>query len=456
MRRLALGFVVVGVTAAGVALLTQRPSAAPKQERSSAPEVATSPAPAAISVWARERDELTARAEAAEARARRTASWMDSEAVAGLQVDLARLTGDYGHYVRAEKALEEAFKVAPPNAGPFAARAGLNLSLDRLSRVEADLVALENAAVQFPKDRDRNALLRADLAFQSGRYEDAEAAYDALLARQRNLRHLVASAQVRWKTGRLDEAAALLEEAAGAAKGTAASTRAWVALVRGLFELDRNRLDAALAHYREGLEILPGYWLLEEHVAEILTLQGRTDEALAIYTDVVDRTGNPELMDQVALIHRARGDQAKFEGWKERAQVAHERRLAQLPEAASGHAIDHYLEVTERLDRALELAELDHAHRPGGEAKEKLIEIYLSLGRVDAARSVLEDLEQSSWRTANSLALASAVHALTGDETSAKSAAASANQLVADSSDKAAELVERARRAAPDAKVAAP
>ena len=191
----------------------------------------------------------------------RTDDWLHLDELTRALLERAKLTGDFADYARAEEALAKAMERAPKGGGPLLTRASLNYTLHRLDRVEPDLAAVERFAVVSPNERRAVRSLRADVAFHSGRYDEAKRAYEELLAEQRSPAACAAMAQYHWKTGELDAAAKLLEEAEQAASGSAPMTRAWVALVRGLLELDRANLDAALEHYRRAEKALPGYWL---------------------------------------------------------------------------------------------------------------------------------------------------------------------------------------------------
>jgi tetratricopeptide (TPR) repeat protein len=228
------------------------------------------------------------------------------ERIAGLHLGRARLSGDYDDYAKAEAALERAFTVAGKDAGPHLTRIALNFTLHRLDRVAADLERVEKYAIKTPADRRALRELGAELAFQQGRYADARAGFEAALAAEpEDVTNLARMALLRWKTGDFAGAEDLYGQALG--KRVEGEPAAWLHLQLGLMDLERGRHDEALAHYRDAAALLAGYWLLDEHIAEILTLQGKTDAALALYADIIARTDNPEFMDAVAGIHRAAG-----------------------------------------------------------------------------------------------------------------------------------------------------
>jgi tetratricopeptide (TPR) repeat protein len=322
------------------------------------------------------------------------------EQAAAAHLARARLTADYADYAHAESLLARAFAVSPAGAGPFLARAALHLTLHRLDHVEPDLAATERATVIDDPTRAAIAGLRADLAFHSGRYAEARAGYEAALGWERSAGALFRLAHYAWATGDFSAAERRFAEALPMLHPPPAEPLAWLHLQRGLMALDRGRWEEALAHYRRADSTLQGWWLVEEHAAEVLALQGRTGEALAMYESIVDRTGNPEFMTAIAAILVARGDTAAAGPWIRRANRAYAELLERFPEAAAGHALDHALELGADTDWAIELAERNYRLRPGGEAGLKLAQSYLKAGRLTAARAAIERVLATPWTSA--------------------------------------------------------
>jgi tetratricopeptide (TPR) repeat protein len=357
--------------------------------------------------------------------------WRLWEEIAALWIDRARLSGDYGDDRQAERAIERAFEIAPEGSGPYLTRARLHVALRRLERVGPDLAAAEQADGVTPRDRRAIRLLRADVAFHTGDYSTAELLYTEQLAEERSVESLTALAELRWKTGRFEEAERLLDEATTLGASESAWTRAWVQLVRGDYERDRGRLDAAMERYRAGLREFSGYWLLERHVAEIHAEQGRLEEAERLYEDLVRRTARPEVMDGLARIARERGDRARFEAWRDRARAIYEQQLEAFPEAAYPLALDHWLELEDDPARAVELAERNRDRCPNGESRTKLAQAYLRAGRLADARGVIDGWLLTPWSTAESHATAALVYELGGDAARAAEHRARAEAIAA-------------------------
>lgn len=347
--------------------------------------------------------------------------WLVLDRAANLYLTRARLSGDYDDYERAESTLARAFALTGEGVGPVLTQVRLDFTLHRLDRAAAGLAQTEAWKLRTPADEQAIAGLRADLAFQRGRYADALAGFEAALAADRSLTNLARLAQYRWKTGDFAAAEPLYLEALGLLRGEGGEEAAWLNLMLGLMDLDRGRYADALVHYRDAERALSGYWLIDEHVAEILTLQGKTAEALALYQDIIARTNNPEFMDAVAAIHQEAGRTDEARAMISRARARYEAQLRRYPEAAYGHALEHFLEFGDDPARVVELAEANHRTRPNAEAKISLARAYLKAGRTDAARATIEEALATPWDTAELHATAAEVFAAADDPTRAAS-----------------------------------
>lgn len=379
-------------------------------------DVAPAPAPARSADFAAELahidESLAAVLRRAEAHPK---SWLALDQAAGLYLARARLSGDYDDYARAESTLARAFEIAGEGVGPVFTKIRLDFTLHRLGRVAEGLDATARWAIRTANDERTIAAFRADLAFQQGRYEAARAGLEAALAAERSLTNLARLAHYRWKTGDFEGAEALYRDALALLRDQPGEQAAWLNLMLGLMDLDRGRWDDALAHYRDAAFALSGYWLVDEHIAEILTLQGKTDEALALYTDIIARTNNPEFMDAAAGIHHKAGRVAEAGALVARARAIYETQLARFPEAAYGHALEHFLEFGDDPARTVALAEANHRTRPNAEAKISLARAYLAAGRVEPARATIEQALATPWNTADLHATAAEIFTAAGD-----------------------------------------
>ncbi len=343
--------------------------------------------------------------------ARRADNWIDLETVASRYLERVALTADYEDYRRAEDAIDRAFRKGN-GMGPFLLRAQLNYTLHRLDRVTADVEQILRGALVQPSVRAAAEELRANVLFHSGRYDEARVAYERLVREERSAERLAALAQYQWKTGDFAGADRLLAEAQLVARARSPEVRAWLCLVRGLLELDRGRWPDALSHYRAGLALRPGYWLLEEHEAEAMTLMGEGARTLPKYLDLIERTGNPEFMDAAADILEKRGEREAAARWVARARAVYDARLRLFPEAVAGHAVEHFLAHDPQ--RAVSIAEANVRARPGGEAQVHLARALFAVGRRDEAKAAIDRALASRWRSAELYECASRVYEALG------------------------------------------
>ncbi|MGE0785527.1 MAG: tetratricopeptide repeat protein [Sandaracinaceae bacterium] len=328
----------------------------------------------------------------------RADDWMILQRLAGGYLERQRLTGDWADFGRAEAALERAFERAPEGAGPYLMRANLRYTLHRFDAIEPDLQAIEAFAVRRDENVRGVRMMRANIAVQTGHYEEGREQLEALLAESRQQDALLGLTGYHMATGGLEQADALLTEAEDLASGSDGMTRAWLCLARGLVQLEAQDYDAAIAHYERGLTHLPGWYLLEEHIAEARAERGEVDTALTMYDALIERTNDPEFMDAAAGLLATR-DPDRARALYARAHEGHEARIAAFPTAAFGHALDHFLEHEGDADRAVQLAENNRDIRPNGEAWMKLAHAYHLVGREADARRALDTVEAMPYRS---------------------------------------------------------
>ncbi|HEX8442312.1 MAG TPA: hypothetical protein VF631_01560 [Allosphingosinicella sp.] len=339
--------------------------------------------------------------------------WLMHNISARAWLTRARLTGSYEDHAAAKRSLEQAFAVASPGTGPHLTGAVLAFSMHRLPEAERYLDAIGRYAV--PPDREEQAevtAIRGDIALYRGDYGGALAQYDAadrLAPGTSDFRRAIYLSF----TGRPVLAEDYFNKAERALQNPTRHARGTLELQRGILDLDRGRLDDALAHFRRANEIFPGFWLIEEHIAEVTALKGDPGAAQTMYRDIVRRTGHPEFMDALAEVAAAQGDRKAAEHWFSRAEAAWTQRLQAFPEASYGHAIDHCIAKGD-WPCALSLARRNHQARPYGAAKIALAKALLGSKRTAEARAVIDAVLATTWRTVDLHLTASEIYSALG------------------------------------------
>jgi tetratricopeptide (TPR) repeat protein len=340
-----------------------------------------------------------------------TRSWLSQEEIALDYLSRASLTGDARDYAAADLAISEGFQNAIPGSGPFLARARVSFALHRFDRVEADLAAAESALLVAGEVIQTAAEMRADLHYHFGRYREAEAAYEAALARKRTITGLARMAQYRAKTGDFAAAEALLHEALAKAKG---ETRAWLLLREGELRVSRGDLRAALSSFDEADRAFEGWPLVALSRSKVLLALGDTAGAAAILEPLAARTDNPEHHHALAAVYEARGEFARAAELHEKTKKIFADQIALYPEAFAAHALEHLLGHGSD-PRAVEIAEANHRARPNADSLVLLAQAYASERRIADAKSAIESALATPISTAELHATAHYVFALAGD-----------------------------------------
>lgn len=312
-----------------------------------------------------------------------------------LYVERARLTGNYDDYRQAESVLADQERRAGKSSQTSLPRAGLHYTLHRLKSASTALDEAPSTA-----DKTEVAGLRGDIAFYSGRYQEAENTYRSLVNQVGVSSQYIRLALLKSKMGSPGEAAAFWEAAEKRYHGVSATRKAWMKLQRGLIALDRGRFDEALAMYKLAEDELPGWWLIDEHIAEIKNLTGDKKAAKTLYESVIRRTGSPEYMDALAAIEFNEGNREGARKLIQQARAIYEERLTRFPEAAAGHALTHFLQDAANPQRALSLAQMNFNTRPYGDAAIALARAWLLNGKAKRAVSLLQHQLSSGWDTA--------------------------------------------------------
>jgi predicted negative regulator of RcsB-dependent stress response len=342
-----------------------------------------------------------------------TGEWLRWERLAYSELARARLTGSFDDYAGAQDALDRAFAAAGPGDGPHLTQAVVDFSLHRLGAAETMLDRIDHYAVPVEADqRDEVAAMRGDIAFYRGDYARALAAYQHAGGREGGDGYRLAV--YRSKTGDPDAALAAIDAIEAEMRLPTAQTLANLALLRGTIELQRGDWPAAGADFDAADRVFPGHWLIEAHRAQMAALAGDRAGAIRRFTALAKRTDAPEVLDMLAALYRFDGDARRSASWAGQATAAWDRRLAQFPEAAYGHAVEHQLSFGDPR-RALDLAKRDYAGRPHGATAVALAWAWLANGKPAEALRLLRAVSASPWVSAEQHVAAAQAHELLGD-----------------------------------------
>lgn len=309
----------------------------------------------------------------------------------GAHLERARLAGGVADDLAAQEAMAKAVALAPD--APVVRRTQAQLLQRRHHFAEA-LALLESLPKPTPADRASMAAIR----FELGDYQAAVTQLESLADDPADPATPARLAACLAKLGRFEDAERWYGVGASRYHGRPQWPVAWNHLMLGLMDLERDQLDEALVHYQAADAALPGWWLTQEHIAEIHLLQGHPEAALPIYERVVEETDNPELVGALAETYAALGRTDEAAAALARAKKRFDELLIAQPDLAGTHALEFLLEHDPQ--RALEVARHNVQLRPNGESKLLLAAALQANGEEAGAASLRAEVADSGWWSA--------------------------------------------------------
>lgn len=307
----------------------------------------------------------------------------------------ASLTGNLAEFDVAEAAIDEAIRLLGPAPDLCLLKANLDFKFHRIARTKHDL---ESGSGLIESIQGRT--LQADIAFQEGQYEGARRACENLIEEDRTWDNLARLAHWKAKMGDVAEADQLYLDAEEEITAKEMRSFAWVELQRGLLDLTHGRFEDAGSHYDRAARAYSGYWLVDEHIAELLGAQGRFDEAAALFEQVIKRVPKPELQQALGELYAAMGRPELGEPWHQKALGAY------LESAQRGgvhyyhHLADFYAHVRKDGTEALRWARKDLELRENFSTESAVAwALYLS-GKFAEARHAMNRALSSGVREA--------------------------------------------------------
>jgi tetratricopeptide (TPR) repeat protein len=321
----------------------------------------------------------------------------------------AQLTGGAADLQATEAAIDRVFLELGPLAGLYLLKANLDFKLHRLKQADERIAALS----QFAGD-PRIVALRAGIDFQLGRYEAAKMGYVSAVEKNPTWDNLARLAYWQGKFGNPDLADRLYRQAEEDISVKEMRAYAWLKLQRGLLNLNRGRYGEAMSHYQAARKAYSGYWLVDEHMAELLGATRKFDSAAALYESVVARAPLPEL-------HQRLGDLYVFMGKPEQARPWHDKALAgYLDSAARGevnydhHLAGFYADVRGDGAEAVKWAEKDLALRPHFATQDAFAWALYRAGRFEEAHKASREALSSGVKDAHLFFHAAMIHLAAG------------------------------------------
>jgi len=266
----------------------------------------------------------------------------------------ASIAGDLAGLAEIIAAIDDSLAALANPGDLYLLKANAAFKLHKLTEVAAAL-----RAVPSVHDSDEGLLIRADLDFQHGDYLAAENGYAGVLRHERSWGALARLAHLRGKMGQRADADRLYEEAQDQLTAKEMRAYAWLEVQRGFLHFARGRHGEARLRYQRADKAYPGYWLVEEHIAELLGAAGRYEEAAGVLERIVSTVDRPDLDQAIGELYELAGQSGAARSWKRRALSAY------LQSAEHGevhyyhHLVDYYTDAAEDGAEAVEWAYKD-------------------------------------------------------------------------------------------------
>ncbi|WP_260482306.1 tetratricopeptide repeat protein [Sphingomicrobium flavum] len=325
----------------------------------------------------------------------------------------AQLSGNFDDLRAADQLLSAARRNAPHGSGPLMSSALVAFSLHRNAEAETYLEQLDQASVpQRRVLRSEAQALKGDIALYRGDYDTAASLYDRAMKVAPGPGIAIRRANLLQRLGDFDAAIVELEQARHRFGTPTPRMAALYLLYAGGAELKRGRWDEARQYFERAEMQFPGHWLTSAHIAQLDAAEGHHGAAARRYRAILSEKNEPSVMLAYATMLASRGQDVQARRLEQKADAILAQRAEMAPEAFADHLLDSAIGQGD-VDAALRHARANHANRPYGDSKVGLARALNLAGQPRQARALLEEVEESGWRsTEQYLALDNACTAL--------------------------------------------
>jgi tetratricopeptide (TPR) repeat protein len=320
------------------------------------------------------------------------------------------LTGRFEELKVAEEAIDKVIPKLNHAEDLFFLKANIDFKFHRLADVRRVMEMCPELRASF-----QGRAIQADLYFQEGRYGDAEKEYEALIRDDKAWDDLARLAYLKFKMGDFDGAERLYIEAEDELTAKQMRHYAWVELQRGVIDLTRGSYEEALAHYERADRAYSGYWLIQEHMAELLGAQGKYVEAVELYRTIIDRLPRPEFQQALGELYQFMGNAEEAEHWFEKALDAYLESVERDEIHYYHHLVDFYSDV--RLDgvEAVRWARNDLELRENFSTQAALAWSLYRSGQLDEALERMNEALSSGAKDAHLFSQAATIYGAVGE-----------------------------------------
>jgi hypothetical protein len=322
----------------------------------------------------------------------------------------ALLTGDLAALEGVEPLIDAGIALVPHPGDLWLLKARLAFHLHRL----ADVARILDTVAPARQSREGQTLL-ADLDVQHGRLGEAAARYAAVVAKDRPWAALAGLAHLKLKLGDAAQADRLYAEAEDELTAKEMRSFAWLELQRGVLDLAHGRHEQAQAHYARAARAYSGWWLVDEHRAELLAAQGDLEGAAALYESIAAAVPRPELHQALGQLYAMMERPGRARSHLVQARAGYMESVRRGGVHYFHHLADFYAEAMIDGAKAVEWARRDLVLRENYATQASLAWALLRDSEPAEAAAWMERALASGVRDAHLFAQASAVFDATGD-----------------------------------------
>jgi tetratricopeptide (TPR) repeat protein len=336
----------------------------------------------------------------------------------------ASLGGDPAHLSAVGLAINRAIPLLRNPDDLYLLKANVAFKLHNLAEVRSAVLGLRSVCGS-PEGR----LIRADLDFQDGHLAKARDQYLAALERDRSWSALARLAYFHGKTG--DPTGADQLYAAAEEELTAKEMRsfAWLEVQRGYLAFAQGCYSRARVHYKRAAAAYPGYWFVDEHIAELLGADGEYREAAAILERILSIADRADLRQAIGELYELAAEPAKARHCYNSALTGY------LQSAEKGelhyyhHLADYYSNVAKDGEQAVRWARADVQLRQNFSTQSALAWAFHQNGQPGEACEWIERALASGAVDAHLCSRAAKIYSSAGNIAQARTYAERARQL---------------------------
>jgi tetratricopeptide (TPR) repeat protein len=292
----------------------------------------------------------------------------------------ASIAGNLVQLSAVERAIDHALPLLVNPGDLYLLKANVAFKLHKLAEVEAALVAVPSVY-----DSNEGRLIRADLHFQHGRYHEAKIGYLDVLRAERSWAALARLAYLHGKMGDVAGADRIYEEAEEQLTAKEMRSYAWLEVQRGFLAFAQGRHGEAQSRYARAEAAYPAYWLVAEHIAELMGAEGKYGEGIEIFESINSTTDRPELQQAIGELYEIAGESARARDWHGRALTGYLQSVQRGEVHYYHHLADFYSDVAKDGTQAVRWAQADLQLRENFSTQAALAWALYRNGQLDEA-----------------------------------------------------------------------